>query len=247
MPSRRSDGQKLVERLLSEANRGVDTGTLRDVFGSTSPEHVLRVMLRIKHLKKRDKERFSDERVEMYTIFPKRLKEHRDEEKRKNVHHLTPQCRKDQPFHGNNRHNFLLMRISRHDALHKAFGVKTWEEIIILLSRCAIAARNMDFNTMIDLIVRSFKKSDRRKARRALRNLQLDLCPGIYSGASLVGPQGIEPCLTAPKAVVLPVYDGPSRPFKVSYFWFRINASNDIVRFALVVQWIEQSSSKALM
>ena len=72
-----------------------------------------------------------------------------------------------------------------------------------------------------------------------------------------VGMQGIEPCLTAPKAVVLPVYDIPfildrhsARQvslFKVSYFWFRINASNDIVRFALVVQWIEQSSSKALM
>ena len=69
--------------------------------------------------------------------------------------------------------------------------------------------------------------------------------------------QGIEPCLTAPKAVVLPVYDIPlimnrrdARQvslFKVSYFWFRINASNGFVRSALVVQWIEQISSKDLM
>ena len=69
--------------------------------------------------------------------------------------------------------------------------------------------------------------------------------------------QGIEPCLPVPKTGVLPVYDIPSCAcqrntrraslFKVSYFWFRINASNDIVRFALVVQWIEQISSKDLM
>jgi hypothetical protein len=73
----------------------------------------------------------------------------------------------------------------------------------------------------------------------------------------MVGMQGIEPCLTAPKAVVLPVYDIPlimnrrdARQvslFKVSYFWFRINASNGAVRFALVVQWIERISSKDLM
>jgi hypothetical protein len=69
--------------------------------------------------------------------------------------------------------------------------------------------------------------------------------------------QGIEPCLPVPKTGVLPVYDIPLimdrrlarrvSLFKVSYFWFRINASNGFVRSALVVQWIEQISSKDLM
>ena len=64
----------------------------------------------------------------------------------------------------------------------------------------------------------------------------------------IVGPLGIEPSLPAPKAGVLPVYDGPSRLFKLSYFRCRINAfSSAPRRGALVAQWIEQSSSKALM
>ena len=69
-----------------------------------------------------------------------------------------------------------------------------------------------------------------------------------------VGPLGIEPSLPAPKAGVLPVYDGPScielicsNQFTLSYFQCRINAKSKQQSAASVAQWIEQGSSKALM
>ena len=200
--SYRSNDQQLVNRLLLEANGAVEAGALESVFGSEFPAYALRVALRIKQIKKRDEVFFSEEQRDVDVASRRRLRE-------RNMHHLTPKCRKGQPFFGNNPHNILLMKISRHDALHEAFGVKTWEEIIALLSRCVAAIHRMDFDAMIDLIQRAFKKSGRRKARRALRNLQLGFCPGIFRGSFFVGMQGIEPCLTAPKAVVLPVYDIP--------------------------------------
>lgn len=175
--SLRADSQQLVAQLLLESNGAVDVGALERIFGSASPEHILRLLLRVKLLKGRDEALFSAEQVEMWTLFPKRLKE-----KGRNVHHLTPRCRKDQPFFGDNRHNFLLMKVSRHDALHEVFGVRTWEEIIVLLSRCVAEIRQMNFDIMIDLIQRAFRKSGRRKARRALRNLQLGFGPGFSRG-----------------------------------------------------------------
>ena len=218
--SRETNSQQLITRLLMEANGAVEVGALEHIFGLASPHDALRVALRIKQLKKREDAFFSNKKISVHTLFPRRLRarENKKDKKVRDVHHLTPQCREDGPFYGDNRHNFLLIKIARHEALHEAFGVRTWEEIIVILSRCVAAVRHMDFNVTIDLVQRAFKRPQRRKARRALRNLQLGFCPGIYSGVFLVGPQGIEPCLPAPKAGVLPVYDGPSRPFKVSYF-----------------------------
>ena len=185
--SRDTNNQQLVTRLLVETNGMVDGGVLENVFGLASPHDALRVALRIKKLKKREEAFFSNEQIGVHTLFPRRLRvrQQKKDKKWRDVHHLTPQCREDRPFYGNNRHNFLLIKIARHKALHEAFGVRTWEEIIVILSRCVAAVRNLDFNAAIDLVQRAFNRSQRRKARRVLRSLHLGFCPGIYSGALL--------------------------------------------------------------
>lgn len=185
--AQRIDSQQLASRLLMEANGAIDEGALKSVFGSASPHRALRVMLRIKRLKQREEDLFRGEKVKPHILFPRRVKirEHKKDKKERNVHHLTPESRKGQPFYGDNRHNFLLIKIFRHDALHKVFGVRTWEEIIVLLSRCVAAVHNLDISTMLDLVQHGFKRSDRRKARRALRNLQLGFYPGIHPGVFL--------------------------------------------------------------
>ena len=174
--SYRTDDQKLVARLLLEANGAAEIGALESVFGSSAPDHALRVMLRIKKIKGRDERAMSlRDEPDVQVKYRRRLRE-------RNIHHLTPKSRKGQPFFGNNPRNVLLMRISRHDALHDEFGVRTWEEIIALLSRCVAACRRMDFDAMIDLVQNAFKRRARRKARRALRNLQLGFTSGIFRG-----------------------------------------------------------------
>ena len=199
--SQRVSTQQMIARILVEASAATDVGSLEKVFGSASPERALRMALRIKHLKKREDDLFSGETVGIHAVFPGTLNGRKSHERR-NVHHLTPKCRKDQPFSGNNIHNFLLMKVSRHDALHKEFGVRTWEEIIVLLSRCVATIRRMDFSHMVDLIQGAFKRTERQKARRALRNLQLGFCPGAIRGSPLPmlsGCRELNPVYLLPK------------------------------------------------
>ena len=54
----------------------------------------------------------------------------------RNWHHLTPQARKGELYHGESRSNFILLRINRHKAWHRLFGLMTLEETITLLVRC---------------------------------------------------------------------------------------------------------------
>lgn len=88
---------------------------------------------------------------------------------------------------------------------------------------------------------------------RATTALVPDNTGTFYFEISRVGMQGIEPCLTAPKAVVLPVYDIPSwrsarTEASLKYLIFGLESMRRMdVREALVVQWIEQDSSKVLM
>ncbi len=162
-----------------EASGATAEASLKYIFGSASPHRALRIMLRIKRLKQREKRLFVDKKVNHSILFPRRLRvrDRKKDQKRRNVHHLTPESREGQPFYGENRHNFLLMKIPRHDALHKTFGVRTLEEIIVLLSRCIRAVHDLDISAMLGLVQRGFKRADRRRARRALRNLQLGFYP----------------------------------------------------------------------
>lgn len=54
----------------------------------------------------------------------------------RNRHHLTPQFRKGEAYHGGSRRNLLLVRFGRHAAWHRVFGVMTLEEIVTFLVRC---------------------------------------------------------------------------------------------------------------
>lgn len=166
----RADDQRMVTRFAMETNEALQGGALESIFGSSSAARALLVMLRIKRAKRRDAalltwEDFSESnRIKARRHLPKR-----------NMHHMTPEDRKGRPFFGEGTYNLLLMKISRHDLLHKVFGVRTWEEIIILLARCVKIAWHASFGAMIDALVPELprKKTCRRMLRRSLRKLQL--------------------------------------------------------------------------
>ena len=166
----RADDQKMVTRLAEEANEAVTGGALEGIFGSSSAAYALRVALRIKRMKRRDEELLSARESAWGDKARKRRRFHG-----RNIHHLTPKSREGQLFSGSGTHNLLLMKVPRHDLLHKEFGVRTWEEIILLLTRCVKLAWNASLNTMIDSLVPAppRKKMCRRTMRRSLRDLQL--------------------------------------------------------------------------
>jgi len=165
----RADDQRMVTRLAMEAN-GVVEGALGSIFGSSSITYALRVALRVKRAKCRDAALPAFEN----SLVGDGIKARRHLRGR-NIHHMTPKSRKGQLFSGNGTCNLLLMKVPRHDLLHKEFGVRTWEEIIILLSMCARIAWHASFGALID----SFSpapprgKMCRRMVRRAMHNLQL--------------------------------------------------------------------------
>jgi len=111
--SHRTDDQMLVEHLLT-------TDALVDVFGVRSVDQALRLSMRVQRAKRR--------------APPAPLSKARHPGR--NRHHLTPRCRKGEPYHGNTQQNLLVTKISRHVALHRAFDTRTWEEIVYLLMRC---------------------------------------------------------------------------------------------------------------
>ncbi len=97
---------------------------LERVFGSRNIDHVIRLLVRLRRMKGRTGDATQDK------PFPKmRLKD-------RNRHHLTPQCRKGEPYYGGRSRNLLLIRIERHDAWHQRFHALTLEEVITLLVRC---------------------------------------------------------------------------------------------------------------
>ena len=165
----RADDQRVVMRLAMEVNEAVEGGALESIFGSSSAAYVLRVMLRIKRAKGRDAfpawENFSEGNV---------IKARRHLRGR-NIHHMTPKSREGQLFFGNGTSNLLLMRVPRHTLLHREFGVRTWEEIILLLSRCVRIAWHAGFGNMVDSLAPAPppKKMCRRITRRSLNNFQL--------------------------------------------------------------------------
>lgn len=255
--SRYVENQKIVGRLLKKAAEGAHVNPFRKIFGTMSPQRALSIAFRIKRLKKRDPDIPMGAPIKPSRAFPKevrivppKLKCGRHKKcgckwgLRKNVHHLTPQKREGERYFGNFRCNFLLMRISRHESFHKEFGVRTWEEVIVILARCV----NIDQQEHFDLLVDHFHqlrrlplRACRRLAVWAMRELRFANGSGTIRSHSFgairsnVGPLGIEPSLPAPKAGVLPVYDGPKfRPFKVFYFSFRIKPTNALSAFAPV-------------
>lgn len=166
----RADDQRMVTRLAMETNEAVEAGALESIFGSSSVAYALRVASRIKRAKGRDATFPTGENSsEGNTIKSRRRLRGR------NIHHMTPKSRKGQVFFGNSTCNLLLIKVPRHDLLHKEFGVRTWEEIIVLLARCVKIAWHASFGAMIDALVPELprKNTCRRMLRRSLRKLQL--------------------------------------------------------------------------
>ena len=106
------------------ARRKLKTEDLTKIFGLGDLNHIIAVLQRLNRMKGRVRG-LSENRPFPQGRFPER-----------NRHHLTPQCRKGEAYYGGGIRNLLLIRISRHDAWHKAFGVMTLEEVIIFLVRC---------------------------------------------------------------------------------------------------------------
>ena len=179
----RADDQQMVTRLTMEANEVVSSGTLENIFGSSSAAYALRVAVRIKRAKRRNTALLtSGDFSEGAKIKARRHLRGR------NIHHMTPKSRKGQLFSGDGTCNLLLMKVPRHDLLHKEFGVRTWEEIIVLLAQCVKIAWHVSFSEMIDSHIPPLprKKMCRRMARRSLHNLQwFGESPG-YSGLFII-------------------------------------------------------------
>jgi len=165
----RADDQNMVTRLAMETNEVVEGGVLESIFGSSSVAHALSVALRVKRAKGRDATVSTWE-----NSFKGSNIKSRRRLRGRNIHHMTPKSRKGQAFFGNGKCNLLLLKVSRHDLLHKEFGVRTWEEIIILLSRCVRIAWHASFGAMIDALVPAPPRNrmHRRMVRRALHNFQ---------------------------------------------------------------------------
>ncbi len=145
----RIDDQKVISRLL-------DGAVLKSIFGLTSVERALRVAIRIKRLKQRT----PDAPPVMHSSFYFRC---RHGFGGRNKHHLTPRSRRDQPYSGDTPRNLLLIRVDRHDALHRECELRTWEEIIFLLLRCVQRMRGISLQKIIEHISPSSRRNKKRQ------------------------------------------------------------------------------------
>jgi len=114
------DGE-LIEQFLT-------TDVLVRIFGSSSLRRVLRVLIRVKRAKKRTPETLGQ--------MAWHCRQGNDDPPDRNYHHLTPRCRKKEPYRGDGWRNRLLIKKERHRVLHYECGVRTLEEIILILYRC---------------------------------------------------------------------------------------------------------------
>jgi len=94
------------------------------VFGLSDLGRIIQTLQRLQHMKGRAGI-VTDDRPFPHKKFRGR-----------NRHHLTPQFRKGEAYHGGGRRNLLLIHLKRHSAWHDLFGVMTLEEVIAFLVRC---------------------------------------------------------------------------------------------------------------
>lgn len=196
------DHQGFIDHLLKKATDSPEQNPFQRIFGVSSPIKALRIALRVKRMKRRDPAAPREQFVNPAKVFPRSVREAPQhlkcrcsqkctcvQSRKRNVHHLTPESRKTEPFHGDHRCNILLIRECRHKVLHDEFDmqtcVRTWEEIITILARCA----DLDQRSMFAMFVEHFQKTlrlpkrrCRRLARRAMRKLQAE-GSGKFSGA----------------------------------------------------------------
>src|SRR3990167_10949538 len=79
----------------------------------------------------------------------------------RNKHHLTPQCRHDQPFHGSSPKNLILIKTDRHDFLNRYIGQMTLEELIIILENASRVFGHRSFPELCAILKRIAQKKCR--------------------------------------------------------------------------------------
>ena len=176
--SHRTDDQQAIIRLLTKQNE------LAVIFGTVSVRRILQIALRVKRAKRRDDAALADESIR--TRVARRPCKDREGRER-NFHHLTPKMREGQPYYGGYSHNKLLIVIARHQAIHNEFGVRTWEEIILLLSRCVAIHDQTNLDLLVDTTQAATRnRTCRKRARRALKNYFRSYDPGMLRGHFLL-------------------------------------------------------------
>lgn len=101
------------------------------IFGTSSLESTIAVLIRLCRMKRIAK---TGTAKKLWPIVAT-LDRTQDILPNRRFHHLTPLARDDMPYAGDSPQNLLLIKKSRHAALHLCFGGRTLEEIIILLLR----------------------------------------------------------------------------------------------------------------
>ncbi len=172
--SHRTNDQQAIVRLLTKKNE------LAIIFKTASVSRILKIALRVKRAKRRDDALLVDDSIRMRA--PHRPSKDRKGSER-NFHHLTPKMREGQPYYGGYAHNKLLIVIARHQAIHNEFGVRTWEEIILLLSRCVAIHHQTNLDQLVSMTQpTSANRTCRKRARRILRDHFNNCDPGIFRG-----------------------------------------------------------------
>lgn len=135
----RSDCQK---RKQARNNRRMDFGKpdftrfpnagsidFEKIFGTPTLAKTITMLIRLQRIKR---VRGAGTAKELWPVVMG-LPSHVDIRPGRRFHHLTPTCREGMPYHGNDVSNLLLYKKDREEALHRRFGSRTLEEIIILL------------------------------------------------------------------------------------------------------------------
>jgi hypothetical protein len=136
------------------ASRSLPKKGLAQVFDSGSVERALAICLRLQRMKRRT---HGDGRI---PFRPRRCSG-------RNYHHLTPQSRRNQPYHGTESRNMVLIHIPRHEAWHALFKLQTLEETIALLMACITESRECYFAAEV-VIALFLKARTQRSAKRIL-------------------------------------------------------------------------------
>ncbi len=246
-PFRRGNGRrrKMGPGFFEATGSSLQSNALQRIFGTSLPARALRIAIRIKRAIRRDPHVPLGRVIRPSVISGKRMRWKYIDGKfqpDRNVHHLTPKSRKGELFFGNYRCNMILMKIERHTALHDEFGMRTWEEIIMIISQYVAMEQAGNFAAFVEeylhLVHGLRKKSCKRIAHQVMRDLRNGICPGMipghilffWSGRRESNPVDVLPkhayCRYMTARIVL------CSPFKVSYFWIRIKPANAFARLA---------------
>lgn len=134
------------------------------IFGTPSLRATLVLLVRLQ----RAKRIHGTGTAKLYWPAVASLRPQEDVLPNRRYHHLTSPCRKGMPYAGDDAANLLLIKKRRHSALHRCFGSRTLEEIILVLLWLDKVGRSL-CGFLIDCYQRCCKlaKSQQRRRREA--------------------------------------------------------------------------------